>query len=54
MVHIGLGNNEQAIDWLEKAFEARSSHMLYIKQGAQFDPLREDPRFISLIDRMGW
>ena len=54
MVHIGLGNNEQAIDWLEKAFAARSSHMLYIKQGAQFDPLREDPRFISLIDRMGW
>jgi len=44
MVHIGLGNNEQAIDWLEKAFEARSSHMLYIN----------DPRFISLIDRMGW
>jgi len=34
MVHIGLGNNEQAIDWLEKAFEARSSHMLYIREDA--------------------
>ncbi len=54
MVNIGLGNNEQAIDWLEKAFEARNSHMLYIKQGAQFDSLRADPRFISLIERMGW
>ncbi|TDJ33332.1 MAG: tetratricopeptide repeat protein [Gammaproteobacteria bacterium] len=54
IVHIGLGNNEQAIDWLEKAFAARSSHMLYIKQGAQFDPLRDDPRFISLMQRMGW
>lgn len=54
MVNIGLGNNEQAIDWLEKAFDARNSHMLYIKQGAQFDPLRADPRFISLIERMGW
>jgi len=54
MVNIGLGNKEQAIDWLEKAFEARSSHMLYIKQGAQFDSLRDDPRFISLIERMGW
>ena len=54
MVHIGLGNNEQAIDWLEKAFTARSSHMLYIKEGAQFDPLRDDPHFISLIERMGW
>ncbi len=54
MVNIGLGNNKQALDWLEKAFETRSSHMLYIKQGAQFDPLRDDPRFISLIERMGW
>lgn len=54
MVHIGLGNYDQAIDWLEKAFEARNSHMLYIKQGAQFDPLRSDPRFKSLLERMGW
>lgn len=54
MVHIGLGNNDQAINWLEKAFEARNSHMLYIKQGAQFDPLRDDPRFDRLVERMGW
>ncbi len=54
VVHIGLGNYEQAIDWLEKAFAARNSHMLYLKQGAQFDPLRDDPRFVSLIRRMGW
>lgn len=54
VVHMGLGNYDQAIDWLEKAFEARNSHMLYIKQGAQFDPLRSDPRFNSLLERMGW
>ncbi|GMR15270.1 MAG: hypothetical protein BMS9Abin30_0895 [Gammaproteobacteria bacterium] len=54
MVYIGLGDNEQAVDWLEKAFAARNSQMLYIKQGAQFDPLRNNPRFVSLIERMGW
>jgi serine/threonine-protein kinase len=54
MVNIGLGNNEQAIDWLEKAFAARNSHMVYIKQGAQFDSLRDNPRFNRLIERMGW
>lgn len=54
IVHIGLGNNAQAIDWLEKALEARDSYMVYIKHGAQFDPLREDPRFTRLIERMGW
>lgn len=54
MVHIGLGNNEQALDWLDKAFAARNSHMLYIKQGPQFDPLRDNPRFSNLIRQMGW
>jgi len=54
MVYIGLGNNELAIDWLEKAFVARNSQMLYIKQGAQFDSLREIPRFNKLIAKMGW
>lgn len=54
LVHIGLGNNEQAIDWLEKAYEARNSHMLYLRQAAQFGPLRDDPRFVSLLQRMGW
>jgi len=54
MVHIGLGNYDLAVDWLEKAFAARNSHMLYIKQGAQFDPLRNDPRFKSLLEQMGW
>ena len=54
MVHIGLGNNDEAIDWLEKGYEARNSHMLYLKHGAQFDALRDDPRFVRLIERMGW
>jgi len=54
LVHVGLGNNEKALDWLEMAYEERNSHMLYLKQGAQFDPLRENPRFIRLIERMGW
>jgi hypothetical protein len=32
----------------------RSSHMLYIKQGAQFDALRDDERFTNLVKKMGW
>lgn len=54
IVHVGLGNNSDAVNWLEKAFEARNSHMLYIKQDAKFDPLRNDDRFMQLIERMGW
>jgi TolB-like protein/tetratricopeptide (TPR) repeat protein len=54
VVQTGLGNKDDAITWLEKAFDARQSHMLYIKQDAKFDPLRGDPRFEALIQRIGW
>jgi TolB-like protein/Flp pilus assembly protein TadD len=53
VVHLGLGNHEQAIDWLEKAFEARNVPLVYIKKGPKFDPLRDDLRFIKLLERMG-
>jgi TolB-like protein/Flp pilus assembly protein TadD len=54
LVQIGLGNNDEAISWLEKAIDARQSHVLYIRQDAKFDPLREDPRFEALVRRVGW
>lgn len=54
IVHLGLGHYEQAIDWLEKAFEARNSHMLYINKGPRFDPLRDNERFIGLLEQIGW
>lgn len=54
MLHLGLGNEDRAIDELERAFESRNSHMLYLKQGPQFDPLRGDERFEALLTRMGW
>ena len=54
IVHLGLGHYEQAIDWLEQAFEARNSQLVYINQGPKFDPLRDNERFIRLLERFGW
>ncbi len=54
IVHLGLGDHEQAIDWLEKAYEARNSHLVYINRGPKFDPLRENERFKSLLERIAW
>jgi len=54
IVHLGLGHYEQAIDWLEKAYEARNSHLVYINRGPKFDPLRNNERFIGLLDRIAW
>lgn len=54
IVQIGLDDQSEAIDSLEQAYDERSSHMLYIKQGAQFDTLRNNERFMRLVQRMGW
>jgi len=54
VVHLGLGHHEQAIDLLEEAFEARNTQMVYINRAPKFDPLRENERFISLLERFDW
>jgi TolB-like protein/Tfp pilus assembly protein PilF len=54
IVHLGLGDYERAIDWLERAYEARNMHLVYSNQGPRFDPLRDNPRFISLMERIDW
>ncbi|MGD8816510.1 MAG: protein kinase [Acidobacteriota bacterium] len=54
LVHLGLGNHGQAIDWLERAYEARNMHLLYLNNGPRFDPLRENERFIRLWERFNW
>jgi serine/threonine-protein kinase len=51
LVHLGLGNVEQSIDWLEKAYDVRDSHLIYINRDAKFDPLRNNPRFVKLLER---
>lgn len=52
-VYIGLGLNDQAFAWLERAYQERSNFMAYIKVEAIADPLRADPRFNDLLRRMG-
>lgn len=51
-VHLALGQVEEALDGLEAAFEARDNGLFYIAHGAQFDALREEPRFQTLVARM--
>ena len=52
-VWIGLGEKAQAFDCLEKAFQERSSWMAHLKVDPIVDSLRSDPRFKSLIQRVG-
>jgi len=52
LVYTGLGDIDQSIAWLERAYEERSSWLVWIKVEPRFDPLRADPRFDSLLRRM--
>jgi serine/threonine protein kinase/Tfp pilus assembly protein PilF len=54
MVHIGLGEEDQALAALEQAYEARSWYMTWLKTAPEFDPLRSDPRFVNLMHRVGF
>ena len=53
IIYLGLGNHERALDGLEKAYEARSQWMLWLKMDRIFDPLRSEPRFIALLKKVG-
>jgi TolB-like protein/DNA-binding winged helix-turn-helix (wHTH) protein/Tfp pilus assembly protein PilF len=51
--YIGMGNNDQAIAWLEKAYAQHSNGLTALKVDPFYDPLRGDPRFQDLLRRVG-
>jgi TolB-like protein/class 3 adenylate cyclase/Tfp pilus assembly protein PilF len=53
LVYIGLSDKEKAFEWLERAYEDRSSWLVWMKVEPRFDSLRADARFDSLLQRMG-
>jgi len=53
-IYIGLGDNDNAISWLEKAYEERSNFLIYLNTNPIYDPLRLDPRFVELVKKMGF
>lgn len=52
LIYVGLGDKEEAFTWLERAYSERSSWLAWMNVEPRFDPLRSDPRFISLLTRM--
>jgi serine/threonine protein kinase/Tfp pilus assembly protein PilF len=52
VAHLGLGEHDQALSWLEKAYEERFNRLAYLRREAIWDPLRQDPRFQDLLRRI--
>jgi DNA-binding winged helix-turn-helix (wHTH) protein/TolB-like protein/Flp pilus assembly protein TadD len=53
IIYVGLGEQEQALAWLNKACEERSFWLLWLNVEPKFDRLRSDPRFGDLRQRVG-
>ena len=51
--YLALGERNEALRWLEKAYAARSVCMIWLGVDPRLDPLRSDPRFQDLLRRIG-
>lgn len=51
--YLGLGDNEQAFVWLDRAAAEQSNIVQFLKVHPDFDPLRSDHRFAELERRVG-
>jgi len=51
-IYVGLGDNDQAFAWLDKAYEDRFPFLCDVRVTPQFDRLRSDPRYAALLRRM--
>ena len=51
LIHVGLGDRDQAMIWLDKAYQARFNPSILLRPA--WDPLRSDARFQDLLRRIG-
>ena len=53
IVHTALGETDEAFARLEEAYLTRSEALAWLKVDPRLDPLRQDARFIGLLQRVG-
>jgi serine/threonine-protein kinase len=53
MVHTGLGENQSALDLLDRAYNERTDRLVYLGVDPIADPLRSEPRFKELLHKIG-
>jgi serine/threonine protein kinase/tetratricopeptide (TPR) repeat protein len=52
-IHIGLEEDDRAIEYLEKSYEERSHWLIYLHLDPSMDGLRSNPRFQDVLRRIG-
>ena len=54
LVYAGFGEMNEAFAWLDRAYEARDVHLVFLPVDAKWDAVRDDLRFQELIKRCGF
>jgi adenylate cyclase len=54
LVYTGLGDPDHAFEWLERAYQERSTVLAYLRLDPRLAPLRSDHRYRELVRRMGF
>ncbi len=52
-IHAALGEKDQAFAWLQRAYDDRDENVVVLKVDPFFDNLRSDPRFATLLGKIG-
>jgi len=52
-IHLGLGEIDEAFEWLREGIEERSYWIVFMKMDPVYDEIRSDPRFRELLLRAG-
>lgn len=54
VIYTGLGDNNRALEWFDKAYQEHSGFMVYAFLDPRLKPLRHESRFQDLLRRVGW
>lgn len=52
-IYVRLGERDQSIEWLQKAYDKHSDYLVVLNVEPLLDPLRSDPRFTKLLRDIG-
>jgi TolB-like protein/DNA-binding winged helix-turn-helix (wHTH) protein/Flp pilus assembly protein TadD len=52
-IYVGLGEKDEAFDWLQKAVTGHDIRLLLVARGPEWASLRSDPRYPELLNRIG-
>ena len=51
LLHAGLGQRDKALEQLERGFDTRDVHLIFLPVDPKWDAFRADARFLSLLRR---